>query len=269
MPIPKPKKDEKQDEYIGRCMAAIGNEYKQDVALGICYDTWRKEKEKKETNMNIEKRAFPVELRVADDHKIIGHAAIFNRWSEDLGGFKERISPGAFAKALETSDVRALWNHDPNIVLGRTKSGTLKLEEDSRGLKVEIDPPSWADGYMETIKRGDVSEMSFAFVVSDTGEEWEDNKRTINEFAQIFDVCPVTYPAYPQTDVKIRSLIEQIGEKRAIDILTEMLTAEVIDKTEDSNETLPETPEAPGEAPNEALIQLDNLKHILELEKEG
>lgn len=272
MPIPKPKDDEKQDEFIERCMSdkTMKEEFKDNKQrLAVCFTTWRKEKESKAYIMKVEKRAYPVELRVAEDeHKIIGHAAIFNKWSEDLGGFKERIQPGAFLSALESSDVRALWNHDPNIVLGRTKSGTLTLEEDSKGLKVEIVPPSWASGYMETIKRGDVSEMSFAFVVAEGGDEWEENKRTIKEFRQILDVCPCTYPAYPQTDLKIRSLLEQIGEQRAIDVLTEILTAEVGDTTEDSKETPTETSEAAGEAQEEALIQLDNLKHLIELEKE-
>jgi len=169
--------------------------------------------------MKLETRAFQVELRASDDgHKIIGHAAVFNKWSQDLGGFREKILPGAFTRAIDGSDVRALWNHDSNIVLGRTKSGTLKLEEDGKGLKVEITPPSWAEGYMETIKRGDVSEMSFAFTVA--VDEWDEkqHERTIKEFDELFDVSPVTYPAYPQTDVKMRmddrdktEILESIG----------------------------------------------------------
>ena len=223
MPIPKPKDNEEQDEFIARCMSdeTMKDEYEDnDQRLAICFSAWRKDKEEDSVNMKIEKRAFPAELRVEGEEKrkIIGHAVVFNKLSEDLGGFREKVLPGAFTNALKDSDVRALWNHDSNIVLGRTKAGTLKLEEDDKGLKVEIDPPSWAEGYMETITRGDVSEMSFAFTVAT--EEWDDKKkeRTIKEVNKLFDVSPVAYPAYPQTSVKVRmddidknDIIEGVG----------------------------------------------------------
>ncbi|RIK35690.1 MAG: HK97 family phage prohead protease [Chloroflexi bacterium] len=93
---------------------------------------------------------------------IAGYAAVFNTLSVDLWGFREKIAPGAFAGSLQ-DDVRALWNHETGIVLGRTKSGTLRLAEDDVGLAIEIDPPSSAGNYIETIERGDVDQMSFAF----------------------------------------------------------------------------------------------------------
>ncbi len=141
--------------------------------------------------------------------KISGHAAVFNSLSEDLGGFREIIVPGAFKEALGRSDIRALLNHDPNFVLGRTKNGTLRLWEDEAGLAVEIDPPStqWANDLLVSINRGDISQMSFAFRVAD--DKWETvdgaNLRTILSFDEIFDVSPVTYPAYPETDVALRA----------------------------------------------------------------
>lgn len=142
--------------------------------------------------------------------RIAGHAAVFNSLSEDLWGFREKISPGAFKNALEKSDIRALLNHDPNFVLGRTKNDTLRVREDETGLAVEIDPPetSWADDLLVSIGRGDISQMSFAFRVGEDAWETVDgiNIRTIISFDEIFDVSPVTYPAYPKTDVSLRAM---------------------------------------------------------------
>jgi HK97 family phage prohead protease len=155
---------------------------------------------------NCELRAIAPEAGVRA--KIAGHAAVFNSLSEELWGFRERIVPGAFAPALGKSDIRALLNHDPNFVLGRTKNGTLRVHEDETGLAVEIDPPetAWADDLLVSIGRGDISQMSFAFRVGE--ESWETvdgaNIRTILSFDEVFDVSPVTYPAYPETDVSLR-----------------------------------------------------------------
>lgn len=140
--------------------------------------------------------------------KIIGHAAVFNRDSEDMG-FIERVAPGAFARAIaEKQDVRALWNHDRNYVLGRTASGTLALSEDSEGLRYEIDAPDvqWARDLHVSIQRGDVTQSSFAFSV--VSEEWRKDDagkwtRTLKD-VDLYDVSPVTYPAYPDTDVSAR-----------------------------------------------------------------
>jgi HK97 family phage prohead protease len=147
--------------------------------------------------------------------RIAGHAAVFNSLSEDLWGFREKIAPGAFKPALAKSDIRALLNHDPNFVLGRTNNGTLRVQEDETGLAVEIDPPetAWANDLLVSIGRGDISQMSFAFRVGE--ESWETvdgvNTRTILSFDEIFDVSPVTYPAYPDTDVALRAGLELQG----------------------------------------------------------
>lgn len=161
---------------------------------------------------DIERRAFGanIELRAAEDgQKIVGYAAVFNSYSEDLGGFRERIAAGAFANVLE-NDVRALFNHESDVVLGRTKSGTLTLEEDETGLRVEITPPNTqaARDVMELLKRGDVDQMSFAFRVGKdmwTKNEDETIERTITEIASLYDVSVVTYPAYPDTSAAVRS----------------------------------------------------------------
>lgn len=166
---------------------------------------------------NKERRMLDVELRVearqeGEPPKIIGHAAVFNQLSEDLGGFREQIAPGAFAGAVKTDDVRALWNHNPDFVLARTVSKTLTLKEDARGLSIEIDPPDTqvARDLLVSIERGDVSQMSFGFSVKPDGQNWgkDDEGRNIRTLTDVrlFDVSPVTYPAYPQTDVAKRSL---------------------------------------------------------------
>ena len=163
--------------------------------------------------MKKEIRTVPIELRVegGDTPKIVGHAAVFNKWSEDLGGFREKIASGAFTKTIKEGDIRALFNHDANFVLGRNKAGTLTLEEDKKGLKVSIDPPDaqWARDLTTSIERGDITQMSFGFrTIKDqwtTPKDGKDNQRELLE-VELFDVSPVTFPAYPQTDVGVRSL---------------------------------------------------------------
>lgn len=164
---------------------------------------------------DIERRILCKEVRVdseGDKPTIRGYAALFNVLSEDLGGFREQLATGAFSGVLE-NDVRALVNHDSNLVLGRTKSGTLALREDAAGLYVEITPPETqaARDLVELMKRGDVSQMSFAFTVAKEDQAWTRDGtgpwlRTIKRVARLFDVSVVTYPAYPQTSAAVRAL---------------------------------------------------------------
>ena len=159
------------------------------------------------------------ELRVVggDDEptRIVGYAAVFDRDSEmiygDRYGFIERIAVGAFSDALKRSDVRALKNHDPNLILGRVKAGTLTLTEDGKGLLYEATIPDTTIGRdtAEEIRRGDITGNSFAFTVRT--DQWEmpdegPDVRTIIEIDQLYDVGPVVYPAYPDTTVALRSL---------------------------------------------------------------
>ena len=169
-----------------------------------------------------------MELRVTDDDspKITGYAAKFGKWSEDLGGFREKIKPGAFDDVLE-DDVRALKNHDSNLILGRTTSGTLKLDTNSVGLRFEIDPPNTSTGKdtIEEIRRKDITGCSFSFTTKT--DAWKNNEdgtveRTIVKVDRLYDVGPVTYPAYPDTTVAARSLdkfkeTEKIEEPAEID----------------------------------------------------
>ncbi|RMD51900.1 HK97 family phage prohead protease [Candidatus Parcubacteria bacterium] len=159
---------------------------------------------------------YNVELRQAENETdslptLTGHAAVFNTEVEIqsfMGTFLEEIAPGAFTRAInEKQDVRALFNHDPNKVLGRTSSGTLSLREDDKGLYVEIQPPNTALGneVVELIRRGDVSQMSFGFVVTKEKVEKREGylfKRTILD-VDLFDVSPVTFPAFDTTDIGI------------------------------------------------------------------
>jgi uncharacterized protein len=159
--------------------------------------------------------ALKIEMRAKggkDVPVIRGHAAVFNQLSEDLGGFREQIAPGAFAEAIAADDVRALWNHNADYVLGRNRSGTLVLAEDVRGLAIEIDPPDtqWARDLLVSMERGDVNQMSFGFSLRPNGQDWakDDAGQVIRTLKRVrlFDVSPVTYPAYPQTDVAVREL---------------------------------------------------------------
>lgn len=168
---------------------------------------------------NAERRGFvldglKIERRDGAPSKIVGHAAVFNSLSEDLGGFRETILPGAFTDAIGRDDVRALINHDSNLILGRNRSGTLVLSEDERGLLVEITPPdtSYARDLMVSMERGDINQMSFGFSVAPGGASWGETTdgvyvRTLSK-CNLFDVSPVTYPAYTQTEVALRSLSE-------------------------------------------------------------
>lgn len=151
------------------------------------------------------------------DYTLEGHAAVFDEWSEDLwtwaGTFREKIAPGAFTDVLSRKpDVRLLFNHNENYVLGRTLSGTLELTEDDTGLRVfaRVAPTSYAQDLRLVMQRGDVTQMSFAFTVAE--DEWREDhdaeivERTIVRVAELFDASVVTYPAYPQTDATMREL---------------------------------------------------------------
>lgn len=157
-----------------------------------------------------------------------GYAAVFDKRSEDLGGFFEQIEKGAFARALkEGQDVRALFNHDGNFVLGRSTAGTLRMSEDKKGLAVEIDLPDTQAGrdVGVMVERGDVSQMSFAFRTVKDSWEHRDNEPSLRTLLDVdlYDVSAVTYPAYPDTSLALRSLEEarkQIADP-AIEIETE------------------------------------------------
>jgi hypothetical protein len=166
----------------------------------------------------MERRCLPtsgLELRVGENDapKIVGYAAVFDTWADIGGWFRESIRPGAFAKTLKESDVRALMNHDENFVLGRNRSGTLRLKEDKKGLAVEIDPvdSTWSNDLMKSMKRGDVDQMSFGFVVNKAEDNYEEDTRVLVDVT-LFDVSVVTFPAYPTTSAEVRSKFQNKGK---------------------------------------------------------
>jgi len=173
--------------------------------------------------MKMERRAFDLsELEVRSDEdfkKIRGYAAVFDKLSLPLYGFREKIRRGAFLESIQKDDIRALWNHDPNYVLGRNKAGTLLLEEDERGLRIDITPPDaqWAKDLMKSIERKDISQMSFGFETQTDTWDKSDEKNVVRtlEKVRLFDVSPVTFPAYTQTSVGIRSAKEVYEEYAA------------------------------------------------------
>ena len=154
-----------------------------------------------------EKRTMgTIEVRESDgdDMTLEGYAAVYNS-ETDLGHFREVIKPGAFDDVLD-NDVRALINHDPNLILGRTTNGTLELSVDERGLKyrVKLGDQQYAKDFYESVKRGDISQSSFAFTIDKQSWNEERTVRSVDKVRQLLDVSPVTYPAYAAATVQAR-----------------------------------------------------------------
>lgn len=155
-----------------------------------------------------------IETRADGKSAIVGHAAVFYREGDTKTEFRllpnvvERVKPSAFARALaEKQDVRGLFNHDPNHVLGRTAAGTMRLSADEHGLKYEIDVPDTqiARDMAESIRRGDITGSSFSFSVPKGGDNFDSRGgvRWLND-VNLFDVGPVTMPAYEGTSAGLR-----------------------------------------------------------------
>ena len=210
------------------------------------YPSHEEEKTEIRTNPNQEVRTFEIqdlELRMdGDKPTVVGYGAVFNSESNDLGGFREYIAPGAFDGRLE-DDVRFLVNHDANLILARTTNGTLRLSVDEKGLRYEADLPntSTARDLMELLKNGTISQSSFAFTVEDDSWELKDgmNIRTINKVSQLYDVSSVTYPAYnsASSSVALRSM-EEWKEKEQTKKLEENLDKEKIEAQKEEQDLI-------------------------------
>jgi len=169
-------------------------------------------------NEIVEQRAYDGELKAAVEGRTVeGYASVFNSMSEDLGGFREIILPGAFSEVLD-NDVRALYNHDSNYLLARTTSGTLELKEDDKGLYYRFEMPntSYGNDMLELFRRGDLSQSSFGFTVEKDNWRMEEGQhvRYIERVGSLFDVSPVVFPAYNQASSGLRSA-EPNGESEA------------------------------------------------------
>jgi len=155
--------------------------------------------------------SVPVEIRAGSDKRTIGgYAAKFERMSQNLGGFVERIAPGFFNKSRGDGwpGVIARYNHDDNMVLGTIGGGTLRLGVDEIGLTYEVDLPSARADVFELVQRGDVRQSSFAFVAFE--DDWTTSDqgfplRTLVS-GRLHDVAPVNTPAYEDTSVGTRSI---------------------------------------------------------------
>lgn len=158
-------------------------------------------------------KGHKIELRQAEGSpgKLAGYAAVFDVLSYDMGGFQEIVKPGAFDATLAASD-DVLFRDQHDEVLGRTSAGTLRLSTDAKGLAFELDLPDTTSGrdLAEMVRRGDVSECSFAFRVNGPdGDYWSQGPLAlIRELrsVKLVDVATTLYPAYPETEVALRSL---------------------------------------------------------------
>lgn len=158
--------------------------------------------------------AVPVELRTKEGLRIGGYAAVFDRSSQNLGGFVERVAPSFFNKSRGDGwpDVLARYNHDDNMLLGTTGGGTLRLRIDETGLDYEVDLPEARSDVAQLVGRGDVRKSSFAFRTYE--DEWSTTDqgfplRTLIS-GQLVDVAPVNTPAYPDSSAGLRSLAEKV-----------------------------------------------------------
>jgi len=161
-----------------------------------------------------EVRAFPLtdlQIRAADDQsgalRFRGRAIVYDSLSEDMGGWRERIVPGAATRTLaQNPDVRFLINHDPNLLLARTAAGTASLVEDDAGVMVEADMAdvTYARDLAVSLERGDITQMSFGFWV--TADGWQGNTHEVFGIdLDGGDVSVVTYPAFAATSAELRS----------------------------------------------------------------
>lgn len=179
----------------------------------------------------------PIRLQERSDGQsplIVGYGAVFYRAGQEgtqywlYDNIVERIDNRAFDRAIKEDDIRALKNHDPNLLLGRNNAGTMRLSVDEIGLRYEITPPSTQTGKdtIEEIKRGDLTGSSFSFIIPEGGDDWSEQKtaegakihiRTLREL-QVFDVGPVTFPAYSATTTSVRCFRNMLtGEREELD----------------------------------------------------
>jgi len=181
----------------------------------------------------------PIEVRKAEDgtRTMVGYGAVFGKLSQDLGGFREVIAPGAFNRTVQNQkDILVTVNHDVNSLLGRTGAGTARVSVDEIGVRYEVDLPDTVAGRDAEVlaSRGDLFGSSFTFSVTKDGDSWEKDEdgrrlRTLNE-VKLYELGPVVSPAYLDTTVALRSF----GEIEA----SEDTQEEIIEEDETRESTL-------------------------------
>lgn len=216
----------RKQKRAGRVLSARNETTLRDAvdAIGGAAESIRgvlgqlQDEEGREAMKDKELRFFPaVELRMEEvdgKPRLRGYAAVYNQLSVDFGGWREIIRPGAFTNSLALGpDVRAVIDHEGGLnTIGRTRNGTLRLSEDTQGLRVEIEPPDTQAGrdIVTLVQRGDLNQMSFAFWTK--RDNWlEQDEFVLRELHEVDidggDVAVVTYPAYPQTSIAMRSVM--------------------------------------------------------------
>lgn len=243
MPLPKPNDGETHDEWIDRCMSnsEMQTEFDDnDQRLAACNVIWDDAQEgasaepEGKSAPKPERRAIGREIanvrtihRADDDppHAIEGYAAVFYDGKPEtefriFDDMVERIMPGAFDEVLASKpDVRGLFNHDPNQVLGRTSADTMSLSVDKKGLsyRIELGDTNIAQDVGKHVQRGDIDGSSFSFQVQSQEFRTEDGVdiREITKVEPLFDVGPVTFPAYEGTAVGFRTTEDIAREVRA------------------------------------------------------
>ena len=175
----------------------------------------------------IEYRDFELQEMRADNQdgkrRLVGYTAVFDQEVDIAGYFREVFRQGSFAKTLQEYDQVALWNHDTGAPLARKSAGTLALREDEHGLHVEIElnNTSWADDVFESVNSGVVKGMSIGFSVlkADWSDLEDTEKLPLREIkeAKLYESSPVTFPAYPTTEIQARAIFETSGLTRKTD----------------------------------------------------
>lgn len=180
-----------------------------------------------------------IETREDGTEYISGMGVVFGQRSDNLGGFYEYIDKDAFAEA-DMSDVVGLFNHDGNYVLGRSSSGTMRFRVESDGIYYEIEgpfTPTIRDLVIAPMKRGDIKGSSFAFTIAEDGDKWEYDKnnrvytRTITKIDRLYDLSPVTTPAYPASTSQV--------SKRSLDTLNALVESRRLEENPEPKPGLP------------------------------
>ncbi len=167
------------------------------------------------------RRFFAAEYRSEVDGEgdqkpmIDGIAAVYNEiYVNEFWGFREQLVPGCFTETLKDCDCRALFNHNPDYVLGRNTSGTLRLIDSEGGLRFVVEPPDtqWAKDLQVSMKRGDINQCSFGFEIVEEDVDKSDPKMPLFTIKKVrlHDVSVVTFPAYQTTSAEARSLLADL-----------------------------------------------------------